>query len=481
MLVPVASTNSPAAFADHPEVAITTVEVSPPIKSLMPVRSSWSDGVPHFVITSDDSIIYSGGQLTKILSDGTIQSISITLPTSPNQISIGDFALDVDDNIYLIARSRINGGDYPFVLKYSPTGMKLFEFGLNDVNGNPMMIFGFKKILVNDSGDVFGLDTSKLNPEIYVYNEIGILQKIISFPNMRSMYTFELDSSDNLYFSGQRIDNDAGIWRLSPNGIETKLISTTATNIEIDSNGNIYSSPNPNTSDKTTSKFDPNGNLLFTFDESKINANNKKIKEIVINSKGIPHALIRDNIVVFHNKFVEDKIPPVIQPVLNILKEPATSSGTSVTFSTTANDAIDGSMPVTCSPLSGTTFPIGKTPVTCTAKDFSSNTSFIKFNVEVKDTTPPIISNLKDIQMGTSTDSTRIGYAMPIASDISGTSTLTCTPASNSLFPIGNTTVTCTATDKYQNSANASFIVSVSKTITQISSALIQDPIIVAE
>ena len=48
--------------------------------------------------------------------------------------------------------------------------------------------------------------------------------------------------------------------------------------------------------------------------------------------------------------------------------------------------------------------------------------------------------------MGTSTDSTRIGYAMPIASDISGTSTLTCTPASHSLFPIAYTNVTVTST-----------------------------------
>jgi hypothetical protein len=57
---------------------------------------------------------------------------------------------------------------------------------------------------------------------------------------------------------------------------------------------------------------------------------------------------------------------------------------------------------------------------------------------------------------------TMLTYALPTAvSTTGGSLPVNCTPASGSTFPLGGTTVTCTATDAYGNSASSSFTVTV--------------------
>jgi hypothetical protein len=59
------------------------------------------------------------------------------------------------------------------------------------------------------------------------------------------------------------------------------------------------------------------------------------------------------------------------------------SSGAVVTYTVTAQDAIDPNPTVSCAPPSGSTFPIGTTRVTCTATDAAGNRSTGSFNVTV--------------------------------------------------------------------------------------------------
>jgi hypothetical protein len=62
--------------------------------------------------------------------------------------------------------------------------------------------------------------------------------------------------------------------------------------------------------------------------------------------------------------------------------------------SPTANDIVDGAVTVTCSPASGSTFPIGTTTVTCSATDARNNTSSTSFTVTVIVPVPalPVVS-----------------------------------------------------------------------------------------
>ena len=55
-----------------------------------------------------------------------------------------------------------------------------------------------------------------------------------------------------------------------------------------------------------------------------------------------------------------------------------------VTYRVTASDAVDGSVPVSCQPRSGSRFKIGRTFVKCSATDSSANTVTARFAIVVK-------------------------------------------------------------------------------------------------
>ncbi len=122
---------------------------------------------------------------------------------------------------------------------------------------------------------------------------------------------------------------------------------------------------------------------------------------------------------------------------------------------------------VTCAPASDTAFPVGTTTVTCTASDAMMNTALCSFTVTVNDTQPPSITCPADVTTTADTmTGATVSYAAPAATDNCPSVVTACAPASGSLFPIGVTTVTCTATDAASNVANCSFTVSVSTPFT---------------
>jgi hypothetical protein len=55
-----------------------------------------------------------------------------------------------------------------------------------------------------------------------------------------------------------------------------------------------------------------------------------------------------------------------------------------VRYAVSATDAVDGAVPVHCSPASGNKFPVGRTTVTCSATDSSANTAQARFTITVR-------------------------------------------------------------------------------------------------
>jgi HYR domain-containing protein len=83
------------------------------------------------------------------------------------------------------------------------------------------------------------------------------------------------------------------------------------------------------------------------------------------------------------HRIVQDTTPPVLSLPGNMTVT-ATSAGSSVaTFTATAIDLVDGNVPVTCSPSSGSLFAIGTTTVNCSASDAHTNTSTGSFTMTV--------------------------------------------------------------------------------------------------
>jgi uncharacterized repeat protein (TIGR01451 family) len=83
---------------------------------------------------------------------------------------------------------------------------------------------------------------------------------------------------------------------------------------------------------------------------------------------------------------------------------------------------------------------------------------------QIPDTTPPLISNVPApiVAEATSAGGAVVTFASPTAiDDRDGDVAVSCAPASGSTFPIGLTTVTCTAADTAGNDSSASFSVTI--------------------
>jgi hypothetical protein len=160
---------------------------------------------------------------------------------------------------------------------------------------------------------------------------------------------------------------------------------------------------------------------------------------------------------------VFDPEGPVLSLPANMIVEATSASGAKVTFTVTADDVVDGSLPVTCTPTSGSTFGFGATTVTCSAMDSSEHTNTGSFVVTVQDTTAPTIAPHSDFTTETnSATGVIVTYSNPSTSDaVDGVGSASCTPASGTLFPIGDTTITCTATDAHGNTSTSTFVVHV--------------------
>jgi hypothetical protein len=137
--------------------------------------------------------------------------------------------------------------------------------------------------------------------------------------------------------------------------------------------------------------------------------------------------------------FVGDTTPPAITVPADF-----TSATPVVTFSASAADNLDGPLPVTCSPASGSTFRSGVTTVVCRATDAHANVAYGSFRVTVTDGAP-VITVPDDIN-AEATSSAGAAVSFVVTATGSGV-TIACTPASGSTFAIGTTAVTCTATN----------------------------------
>lgn len=175
---------------------------------------------------------------------------------------------------------------------------------------------------------------------------------------------------------------------------------------------------------------------------------------------------------------VADRTPPVLAGVANRSAEATTSAGAVVTFAVTASDDVDPSPTVSCSPASGSTFPLGTTKVSCTASDHANpaNPSAAQsFDVTVVDTTPPNLTNVPapPVYEANSSAGTGVAYKPPTVVDlVSGPiPAVTCSPVSGNTFPIGSTTVSCTARDGAGNIGTATFQVVVADRTPPVISA----------
>jgi hypothetical protein len=159
---------------------------------------------------------------------------------------------------------------------------------------------------------------------------------------------------------------------------------------------------------------------------------------------------------------VSDATAPGLTVPGDIPAEATGPAGAAVTYAAAAADVVDGPIAPVCAPASGAVFPLGTTPVTCTATDARGNTASATFSVTVADTTPPALALPAAVTaVATSDAGAVVTYAATASDLVDGVVAAVCTPDAGAVFPIGATIVSCFAADAAGNPASGTFTVTV--------------------
>jgi large repetitive protein len=164
---------------------------------------------------------------------------------------------------------------------------------------------------------------------------------------------------------------------------------------------------------------------------------------------------------------VQNVTAPTLQLPSTITIDATNPQGATVNYAVTATDPTDtpDQIMINCTPLSGSVFPIGATTVTCNAQDPAGNASTGNFQVVVQDVTPPSLQMPVQITADATDQQGAVVNYTVTATDPTNTPdqlTISCTPPSGSVFPIGTTAVVCSAQDPSGNTITGSFPVVVS-------------------
>ena len=117
-------------------------------------------------------------------------------------------------------------------------------------------------------------------------------------------------------------------------------------------------------------------------------------------------------------------------------------------------------------------FMVGTTTITWTATDASGNTTSASQSIKVHDGEAPSVTIPANVVLpATSPSGAAVTYQFT-ASDNVAVSSVTCTKVSGSTFPIGTTSVTCTALDAAGNSKSGTFDVFVYDAPTQMNNLI---------
>lgn len=166
---------------------------------------------------------------------------------------------------------------------------------------------------------------------------------------------------------------------------------------------------------------------------------------------------------------VVDTTAPVLTTPDNLTAEATSAAGAIVGFTASATDLVSGAVAVDCTPASGTTFALGTTIVNCGATDGVGNTAAGSFTVSVVDTTAPVISGANNLVLEATSPAGAVATFGPTATDsVDPNVPVSCSAASGDTFPLGTTTVTCSARDDSGNGASASFTVDVRDTTAPV-------------
>ncbi len=355
--------------------------------------------------------------------DGTIEKFTTNGVGSVIAAGLGapcGLAIDSAGNLYVGNDSNAS------IEKFTTNGVGSV-FAANVGSASSGLVF-------DDAGNLY-VDFSG-TIEKFTTNGVGSVFAFTASGDSRGM---AFDRTGNLYVA---IYSSGLIQEFTPGGNASVFVSSGLSNpagLVFDSGGILYVSDNSG-----IKEFGPDGTYLGGFSTGQ-------------NGPGII-AIRAGN-------------PPLIAICPSNFTVTATGpNGASVFYASTNAGGCSGAS-ISCSPPSGSTFPIGTTTVSCLATDSCGQTDLCSFTVTVVE--PPLLAICPpNIRVGTTTLSgATVFYTSTTSGGCIGAS-VTCNPPSGSLFPIGTTTVSCLATDACGQTDACAFTVTVRLAATNIVSSL---------
>lgn len=160
---------------------------------------------------------------------------------------------------------------------------------------------------------------------------------------------------------------------------------------------------------------------------------------------------------------------PTLTLPASMTVEGDTLGGANVTYTgISASDTEDGNLTssVQCTPGSGSFFALGGPhTVNCSVTDSGALRTNGSFTVTVVDTTPPTLTlPTNQTAEATGPNGAAVSFSASASDVVAGSRLVSCNPTSGSTFPLGTTTVNCSASDGNGNSASGSFTVTVRDT-----------------
>jgi HYR domain len=161
---------------------------------------------------------------------------------------------------------------------------------------------------------------------------------------------------------------------------------------------------------------------------------------------------------------VADRVAPKLTVPEYLYAKPGSNEGAIVDYDAKAYDDIYGDVVPVCYPKSGAMFPIGMNTVRCSALDADGNEGGATFVVQVSDEEPrPLIVVVPETIFidAAGPKGEYVKYEVSVEKSEDPEPRVTCSQESGSLFPVGTTTVTCSALDRFGARGSASFDVEV--------------------
>ena len=176
----------------------------------------------------------------------------------------------------------------------------------------------------------------------------------------------------------------------------------------------------------------------------------------------------KDNVTGPRSSEVSGRVPTSTGPAITCPSPVMTSLDGKAVAVTLTPTVTGGVTPVTttCSPPSGSLFPVGTTSFTCTAVDAAQQNASCTSGVVVKASSSlilkcPTIAPVTATKTVNGRATERVTFADPTVTGAIAPVDIRCSPKSGSQFPLGNTTVTCEATDAKGNTGSCTTTVTV--------------------